>query len=157
MTTKTYSELISIKDYRERFEYLALNGIVGDMTFGHNRYLNQALYHSQDWLTFRKKIIIRDDACDLAHPDYPIESYLKELEKKGISEFSKRGLKLNSIIIHHLNPLTQEQVINRDPCIFDPENVVCVSDLTHKAIHYGNANLLKEEWKPRTPNEIPWR
>lgn len=150
MMKKTYSELKLLQTFEERFNYLSCKKAVGDITFGHNRYLNQILYTSKEWKKFRRDIIIRDNGCDLADPDHPIERYSdRELKDKR---------KYNKIIIHHINPLTEEQVVNRDPCVFDPENVVCVSELTHNAIHYGDAGLLPKEWKPRTPNDtIPWR
>jgi len=124
MTTRTYEELIRIPTYKERYEYLRCVGQVGMDTFGSDRYLNQILYQSNEWRTFRNKIVVRDDGCDMAYKDFPI-----------------RG----KIIIHHLNPITAEQVLARDPVIFDPNNVVCVSFQTHNAIHYGDESQLVEE------------
>lgn len=135
---KSYTELLSIPTYEGRFEYLKIGGMIGLATFGANRYLNQAFYGSQEWKEFRNKIIIRDKACDMAFEG---------------AEVSDR------IVIHHLNPITVEEVLNRDYCLFDPENAVAVSDITHKAIHYGDASLLPHI-KPveRAPNDIcPWR
>ena len=137
MIIKTYSELITIPTFIERFEYLKIGGAVGAATFGHDRYLNQILYNSEEWKRFRREIIIRDNACDLACEDYEIFKY---------------------VIVHHINPITVEDVINRNPMIFDPENVVCTSLRTHNAIHYGDKDLLITEPIIRTPNDTcPWR
>lgn len=134
---KTYSELITLPTFKERFEYLKLNGIVGKETFGYDRYLNQILYTSKDWRSFRDPIIDRDDGCDL-----------------GCEGFEVHG----RIIIHHINPITVEDVLNRHPKVFDPENVICVSHNTHQAIHYGDESLLPLLPKERSLNDTcPWR
>ena len=137
MIIKSYSELIKIPTYKERFEYLKLNGIVGKDTFGYDRYLNQAFYNSPEWSRFRRDIIIRDNGCDLACEGYEI-----------------RG----KIILHHINPLTHDDLINRREVLFDPENIICVTHNTHNAIHYGDANLLITGPIERTANDTcPWR
>lgn len=137
MIIKSYSELIKIPTYKERFEYLKLNGIVGKDTFGYDRYLNQAFYNSPEWRRFRRDIIIRDNGCDLACEGYEI-----------------RG----KIILHHINPLTQDDLLNRREVLFDPENIICVTHNTHNAIHYGDANLLITGPIERTANDTcPWR
>lgn len=118
---KTYSELISIQDYYERYEYLKLNSRVGALTFGYERYLNQALYNSTPWRQLRTQIIVRDNANDMACEGYSIDG---------------------RVIVHHINPITIEMVENGDPAVFDPENLVCVSHDTHEAIHYGDQRLL---------------
>ena len=124
-------------DFLDRYEYLKIGGTVGESTFGSNRYLNQILYRSYDWKKFRREMIIRDNGCDLAHPDYEIG---------GI------------IILHHINPITIDDVKNRRRCVFDPENVVCVSHRTHEAIHYGDDTLLMKGPVVRRPGDtIPWR
>lgn len=124
-------------DFLDRYEYLRIGGVVGESTFGSNRYLNQILYRSYDWKKFRREMIIRDNGCDLAHPDYEIG---------GI------------IILHHINPITIDDVKNRRRCVFDPENVVCVSHRTHEAIHYGDDTLLMKGPVVRRPGDtIPWR
>lgn len=134
---RTYSELIKIDNFLDRFEYLKLGGIVGRETFGSNRYLNQILYRSYDWKRFRREIIIRDKGCDLADPDREIDRL---------------------IIVHHINPITIDDVKNFRPCVFDPENVVCASHITHKAIHYGDDTLLMKGPVVRRPGDtIPWR
>lgn len=121
---KTYSELIALPTFEERFEYLKMKGKVGIDTFGADRYLNQIFYNSTEWRQFRNQIIIRDNACDLGMWDRPIY-------KKG------------QLTIHHLNPITKKQILERDPCLMDPENVItCRRNPTHEAIHYGNADML---------------
>lgn len=134
---KTYSELISLPTYLERLKYLKVVGYVGNTTFGGSRYLNQILYTTPEWRRFRKEIIIRDNGCDLAHEDYPING---------------------SIIVHHLNPITKNDILNRQEVLFDPENVICVSHFTHNRIHYGNGDEIKEDLIERVPNDTcPWR
>ena len=118
---RTYSELITIPTFEERFEYLKLNGSVGLETFGHDRYLNQILYNSPEWRRFRPEIIVRDNGCDLACEGYEI--------------FGK-------ILIHHINPITAKDILNRNPKVFDPENVITTVHNTHNAIHYGDEKLL---------------
>lgn len=137
MKIRRYSELVSIKDYDERFEYLKLDGSVGESTFGFDRYMNQALYSSDQWKKVRRSVILRDNGCDMGDENHPIGRY---------------------VVIHHMNPITSEQIENRDPSIFDPEYLICVSDRTHKAIHYGDSSLLIKLPKERTPNDTcPWR
>lgn len=120
---KSYSELITLPTFIERFNYLKLDGRIGEATFGSKRYLNQALYHSDAWSDIRNQIIVRDEGCDLALDGYDIGGM---------------------IYIHHLNPITAEDIAKRRSCIFDPENLVCVSYKTHQAIHYGDEKLLQE-------------
>lgn len=117
-----YSEMLSLDTFDERFEYLKLNGFVGDSTFGFDRYVNQNFYSSREWRSVRSEIIIRDDGCDLADPSRPI---------------------FDRVYIHHLNPITLEQFENMDSDLLDPENLVCVSYNTHAAIHYGTDDFLK--------------
>lgn len=134
----SYRELIRIPTFRERYEYLRIGGVVGQATFGSDRYLNQILYTSPEWRRFRNEIIIRDDGCDMALQGMQILGYM--------------------IIVHHINPLTVEDVENRNPVIFDPDNVVCVTERTHRAIHYGDASLLPEIPIIRTKNDTcPWK
>ena len=134
---RTYSELITIPTFEERFEYLKLNGSVGLETFGYDRYLNQILYNSQEWRRFRPKIIVRDNGCDLACDGYEI--------------FGK-------ILIHHINPITAQDILNRNPKVFDPENVITTVHNTHNAIHYGDENLLITAPIERSRNDTcPWR
>lgn len=113
---KSYRELKKLKTFEERFEYLKLSGTVAYETFGFDRYINQALYSSSEWKKVRNEVIIRDNGCDLG-----IEGY--ELNEK--------------ILIHHMNPLTKDDIDNRNPIIFDPNNLISCSHKTHNAIHYG--------------------
>lgn len=137
MSIKTYSELITLPTYEERFNYLKLEGVVGEMTFGFDRYLNQKLYTSQEWKTVRNQVIVRDNGCDLACEGYEI---------------------YGKILIHHINPITVEDIINRNPIIFDLENLITTIHNTHNAIHYGDENLLIKGPIERTKNDtIPWR
>ena len=137
MSIRTYSELITIPTFEERFEYLQLKGSVGKDTFSYDRYLNQVLYRSPEWKRLRNQIIIRDCGCDLACEGYDIHS---------------------KVLIHHLNPITVEDVIARSRKVFDPDNLVCVSHNTHNAIHYGDMDLLVTEPIIRTKNDTcPWR
>ena len=137
MSIRTYSELITIPTFIERFRYLQLGGSVGIETFGFDRYLNQTLYQSMDWKRFRRDIIVRDLGLDLACDGYEI---------------------IGKILVHHIDPLTMEDVIRRDPKIFDPENVICTSLNTHNAIHYGDESLLMTEPIIRTKNDTcPWK
>lgn len=137
--TKTYTELAQIDDYFKRFEYLKLGGSIGKMTFGGNRYLNQAFYTSPEWRSFRRDIILRDKGCDMAFEGIEISGEL--------------------LIIHHINPIRIEDILNRSEGLFNPENVVAVSELTHKAIHYGDMSLLPRLCPlERVPNDTcPWR
>ena len=137
MSIRTYSELITISTFEERFEYLQLKGSVGKDTFGYDRYLNQVLYRSPEWKRLRNQIIIRDGGCDLACDGYDI---------------------YNKVLIHHLNPITVEDVLTRSRKVFDPDNLVCVSHNTHNAIHYGDVDLLVTGPIIRTKNDTcPWR
>lgn len=137
MSIRTYSELITIPTFEERFEYLQLKGSVGKDTFGYDRYLNQVLYRSPEWKHLRNKIIIRDGGCDLACDGYDI---------------------YGKVLIHHLNPITVEDVLARSRKVFDPDNLVCVTHNTHNAIHYGDSDLLVTGIITRTKNDTcPWR
>ncbi|UNI72525.1 MAG: HNH endonuclease [Chaetfec virus UA24_144] len=118
---RTYTELSRLKTFEERYEYLKLLGTVGESTFGFSRYLNQVFYHSQPWLKAKRLVLTRDDGCDL-----------------GISD---RVIGFRPVI-HHMNPITEEQLLDRDPSVFDPEFLITVSEQTHRAIHYGDADLL---------------
>lgn len=148
MSIRSYSELIKLPTYEERFKYLQLNGSVGKDTFGYYRYLNQALYRSPEWKRFRRDIIIRDNGCDLACEGYEINSW-KDKDGK---------IHRPRILIHHMNPITVEDVVRRRPCVFDPENVITTVHNTHNAIHYGDENLLITSPIERTANDTcPWK
>lgn len=135
---KTYSQLITLPTFEERFRYLKLDGVIGEETFGFDRYLNQAFYSSTEWKKFRRDIIVRDMGCDL-----------------GIADREIGGL----IMIHHLNPIAIEDILKRNvKVLLNPENVICTSPNTHRAIHYGDENLLIKAPIERTKNDtIPWR
>ena len=132
MSIRTYSELIMLPTFEERYRYLKLGGKIGVETFGYDRYLNQILYNSREWERFRDKIIIRDNGCDLA-----------------LEGFEIHGM----IIVHHINPISVEDILRRDPKIFDPENVVSTILNTHNAIHYGDENLLPKDLVERSPGD----
>lgn len=135
-TIKTYSELITLQTFEDRFNYLQLRGKVGKSTFGYNRYLNQILYNSSEWRRFRNEIIIRDNGCDLACDGYEI---------------------YGRVLIHHINPITVEDIVNRNPMVFDPENVITTVHSTHNAIHYGDESLLPKSPIERKQNDTcPW-
>lgn len=135
---RTYSELIKLHTFDERFNYLMLKGRVGIETFGYDRYLNQALYRSPDWKRVRDQIIIRDNGCDLGLEDYPISG---------------------NVLIHHINPITIDDVLNSNSDIFNPEYLICVSHKTHNALHYGYEEYPDSlKLTERKPNDtIPWR
>lgn len=137
--SKSYSELCTLKTFAERFQYLKLSGRIGEETFGSDRYLNQAFYRSKEWLTVRRRIIIRDNACDLG------------VEGFNISDQS-------FLIIHHINPITVQDILDRDFKVFDPENLITVSKTTHNALHYGDDKQLIMEINERRPNDTcPWK
>ena len=134
---KRYHDLAQLKTFRERFDYLKLNGRVGVETFGFDRWINQLFYRSREWRDVRHHIIIRDQACDL-----------------GIAGREIVG----RIYIHHINPVSEEDIKNADKVLLSPEYLICVSLNTHNAIHYGDEDLLLSEPIARMPNDtIPWR
>ena len=134
---KTYSELITIPTFEERFEYLKLDGQVGIETFGFNRYLNQAFYKSDEWLSIRDYVITRDNGCDLGMEGHEI---------------------YGRILIHHINPITKDDIIQRSRILLDPENLITTVKRTHDAIHYGDSNLLMRAPIERRKNDTcPWR
>lgn len=143
---KSYSEMIKLPSFEERFNYLKLNGRIGESTFGSSRYFNQKFYRTPEWLQLRDQIIVRDGGCDLGCLDRPI------IAKKV------KGRIVGTLHIHHINPITLEDIEKRSDKLFDPENLICVSDLTHKALHYGDFSLLVSDYKPRSLNDTcPWK
>lgn len=126
---RSYSELVQIDDFYKRFDYLKLSGDVGCPTFGSSRWMNQDFYTSYEWRQIRHAIIARDEGCDLAWPEFPL--------------FSK-------LVIHHINPLTPEQLVHGDDAMFDPENLITTSHRTHNAIHYGDESQLPRVFVPRS-------
>jgi hypothetical protein len=137
MSIKTYSELITIPTFVERFRYLKLGGVIGEETFGFDRYLNQMLYKSQRWISTRDYVIIRDNGCDLAMEGHDI-----------------RG----KILVHHMNPITIDDILHERDCVFDPEFLISTMLSTHNAIHYGDESLLVVAPIERRQNDTcPWR
>ena len=137
MSIRTYSELILLPTFEERFKYLQLNGRVGDDTFGFDRYINQNFYRSAEWKRIRDQIIIRDNGCDLALEGYEI---------------------YGMILIHHMNPITVKDVELSTEYLMNPEYLICVTHNTHNAIHYGDEKLLMKGPVVRTKNDTcPWK
>ena len=136
MKTRTYKELSRLKTLDERFEYLKLVGQVGVDTFGFDRYLNQTFYRSDIWQKVRNEVIIRDNGCEL-----------------GVSGYEIQG----RILIHHMNAITEEDIIERNPDIFDPEYLICCSHRIHNAIHFGDKDLLPKDYiERRRGDTCPW-
>lgn len=134
---KTYNECIKLPTFDERFAYLQLHGLVGEETFGYSRYLNQMLYQSSEWKQLRQHVIMRDKGCDLAMDGYEV---------------------CGKILIHHINPISLKDIEERDPKVFDLNNLITVSFMTHQAIHYGSKDLLLLDPVERKPNDqCPWR
>lgn len=133
---RTYSELITLPTFNERFKYLKLDGKVGNATFGSDRFLNQIFYQSYEWRKIRNEIIVRDLGCDL-----------------GIE-----GLDIHSkILIHHMNPISAKDLIERSDFLMNPEYLICTCKRTHDAIHYGDESVLCEEPVVRRPGDTcPW-
>ena len=134
---RTYSELITLPTFEERYEYLKIGGTVGEETFGFDRYLNQSFYKTKEWLRIRDHVIVRDQGCDLAMIDREI-----------------RG----KILVHHMNPITKEEIVRRTKYLLDPEYLICTVKNTHDAIHYGDESLLIKAPIERQKNDTcPWR
>lgn len=135
---RTYSELCKFQTFEERFKYLQLSdGCVGADTFGFDRYLNQQFYSSREWKSLRNNLIVRDNGCDLGVEGYEI---------------------YGRIIIHHLNPLTKDDIVNRTEYLMDPEYLICTTHNTHNAIHYGDESLLITTPIERSKNDTcPWK
>ena len=134
---RTYSELIQLPTFEERFDYLRLDGVVGKDTFGFDRYLNQQFYRSSEWKRIRNQVIVRDNGCDL-----------------GIDEYEIHG----RILIHHMNPISIEDLQYMSDLLMDPEYLICVSHRTHNAIHYGDESLIVTAPIERSQNDTcPWR
>ena len=137
MSIRTYSELITLPTFEERFKYLQLGGKVGEDTFGHDRYLNQMFYTSDEWRRIRRDVIVRDNGCDL-----------------GIQDREIHGL----IIIHHMNPITIEDIINRSEFLHNPEYLISTVKNTHDAIHFSDERILITDPIERRPNDTcPWK
>lgn len=126
---RTYSQMAQFDTLEDRFDYLQLRSSIGLATFGHDRWLNQDFYSSRIWRQVRQKVIVRDGGCDLGVPGYDIYS---------------------RVIIHHMNPIDTEQLVQGDPSVLDPEFLVCTTHRTHNAIHYGDRNLLPKQYVDRS-------
>lgn len=134
---KCYRDLIQLESFIERYQYLKLHGKVGEDTFGLDRYVNQMLYKSHKWKRTRSQIIIRDNGCDLGVEGHELDNY---------------------IVVHHMNPITLEDIEEERDIIFDPENLICCSSRTHQAIHFGDEGLLPKDFVQRRPNDTClWR
>lgn len=129
---RTYSQLIKFETFEERFQYLKLDGAVGQATFGFDRYLNQQLYRSHEWKKVRDEVIVRDNGCDLAMDGFDI---------------------YGRVYVHHMNPILVNDIRERNEFLLNPEYLICVSFDTHNAIHYGDESLLPREPIERTPND----
>lgn len=137
MSIRTYSELITLPTFKERYEYLKLNGRVGEETFGFDRYLNQAFYKSEEWRAVRDYVIVRDNGCDLGMEGHEI--------------FGK-------ILIHHMNPISKRDILDRSDLLLNPEYLICTIKNTHDAIHFGDENLLIVAPIERRKNDTcPWK
>lgn len=137
MNIRTYSELITFSTFEERYKYLRLGGKIGEETFGFDRYLNQSFYKTKEWMSIRDSVIIRDCGCDLAIADREI---------------------YGRILIHHMNPITKEDILRRSKYLLDPEYLICTSKNTHDAIHYGDSSLIITSPLERSKNDTcPWR
>ncbi len=135
---KTYSELSKLKTFEDRFNYLKLDNTVGEETFGFDRWINQQFYKSKEWLRVRDEIIARDCGCDLGIP-----------EREIIDE---------KILIHHMNPISRDDIINNTDFLLNPEYLITTINNTHQAIHYGNTEMLLKDPVVRYKNDqCPWR
>ena len=137
MDSKNYEQLSKLKTFRERFEYLKLSNVVGEDTFGANRYLNQDFYNSTEWRRVRNYVITRDLGCDLGVPGFEIVA--------------------GKAIVHHINPVTVDDIFNKSERLLDPNNLITTTDNTHNGIHYGvsydDFNLRNREVVERTPDD----
>ena len=146
---KTYAELMNLQTFEDRLRYLACRGQVGAETFGTLRWINQELYRSNEWLTFRRNIIVRDECCDLAHQDYPLDGYYDPSQDRIINA--------DKITVHHINVLTPEDLVNNTRKIFDPNNVITTSGQTHRYIHYGIPTYRPTVIERQPFDTCPWK
>lgn len=130
--TRSYTELSRLRIFEDRYKYLALRGRVGEPTFAFDRYLNQQFYTSRQWRSLRQQVIVRDQGCDLGIEGYEIHS---------------------GLYIHHMNPMTVDDITNGNPETLDPEFLITCTHQTHNAIHYGDESLLKKSFVPRQPGD----
>jgi len=132
MRVKLYSEMIRINSFEDRFEYLKLGGVVGQATFGFDRYVNQSFYKSFEWRNVRDHVILRDNGCDLGFPGYEIHT---------------------EILVHHMNPVSIDDIVSHAEWILDPEYLITTTQTTHNAIHYGDRSLLVQPLVERKPGD----
>jgi hypothetical protein len=132
MPIRTYSQLSQLQTFEERYRYLALNGRVGEQTFGSDRWINQAFYTGRQWRTVRQEVIVRDLGCDLGIPGFEIHE---------------------KIIIHHMNPMVAGDIVDGDEAILDPEFLITVTHKTHNAIHYGDERQLARPFVARSAGD----
>lgn len=136
-TIRSYSRLIKLQTFEERFDYLKLDGVVGEDTFGFDRYLNQQFYRSREWKRIRDQVILRDNGCDLGVDGYEIHG---------------------RVLIHHMNPISIDDIHTMSDFLMNPEYLICVTHRTHNAIHYGDKNLIITEPIERIKNDTcPWK
>lgn len=134
---RCYKDLSRLESFMERYQYLRIHGKVGEETFGLDRYINQSLYKSQRWKNIRSQVIIRDNGCDLGVDGHEIDRY---------------------IVVHHMNPITLEDIEEERDVVFDPEYLICCTSRTHQAIHFGDEGLLPKDYVERKPNDTClWR
>lgn len=134
---RCYKDLSRLESFMERYQYLKIHGKVGEETFGLDRYINQSLYKSQRWRNIRSQVIIRDNGCDLGVDGHEIDRY---------------------IVVHHMNPITLEDIEEERDIVFDPEYLICCASRTHQAIHFGDEGLLPKDYVERKPNDTClWR
>lgn len=134
---RCYKDLSRLESFMERYQYLKIHGKVGEETFGLDRYINQSLYKSQRWRNIRSQVIIRDNGCDLGVDGHEIDRY---------------------IVVHHMNPITLEDIEEERDVVFDPEYLICCTSRTHQAIHFGDEGLLPKDYVERRPNDTClWR
>lgn len=137
LTMRTYSELITLQTFEERFEYLSIPGVVGESTFGIDRWIYQRFLHTELWKRVRREVMIRDAGCDLGIPGLEI---------------------MGQIHIHHMNPITKEKLLLHPELVLDPEFLICTSDFTHRAIHYGEKPKSPLYFVERKPfDTVPWK
>lgn len=132
MRSKSYAEMLDLETFLDRFEYLRLDGVVGDPTFGSKRHINQSFYRSREWKRARDLVVLRDNGCDL-----------------GVY-----GCEINgALVIHHINPIGLDDIVHGHEWVLDPNNLITTTKATHNAIHYGDSSLLRVPYKARTPGD----
>ena len=129
---RSYHELLDYETFEDRFEYLRLNGAVGDITFGSKRHINQSFYTSREWKRVRDLVVIRDNGCDLGVDGYAIQG---------------------ALVIHHINPISADDIVHRHEWVVDPNNLIVTTKATHNAIHYGDSSLLRVPYQERSPGD----